>query len=251
VDTLDLSFRKHIPLQLSADDLLLPLIHAGAWIKNIQAQSAAPAEKIQLVVRRDDFMLGKPNPWPEVFSEFRTQIQNYIGPKQAELFSGSFSTTGVLQQSAYDVALMDAYQSAFSYHNCFMCGIPSVQLLGTNSDWEEFRSRASNIVRSFEGVDEEWRGKILEAIGNIADTVSGALGAPQEFWSSMYRWKSHSGGAGIDGWVRFFSISYLTEFLLLFFFCCPDLSRFPFSSLLSCPNPLSSSPLLSLPSPHS
>jgi hypothetical protein len=22
-----------------------------------------------------------------------------------------------------------------------------------------------------------------------------------EFWSSFYRWKSHSGGAGVDGWL--------------------------------------------------
>jgi hypothetical protein len=198
---MDLSFRDHIPLQLTPDDFLLPLIHAGAWIKNITAKGGARTNKIELVVERNDFKLGQPNPWHEVFAEFRPMIQKHVGAELAELFSGSFSTTGILQRSAYDVALMDAYQSSFSYRNEFRCGIPSVRLLGTKPDWEEFRVRALKIVASFEGVDEEWRKLISEHITKLADTVSGSLKSPELFWKSMYRWDMHSGGAGIDGWV--------------------------------------------------
>lgn len=206
VATLDMAFSKHIPVVLTPDDFLLPLLHATAIAQNLQAKGLPPKEKLDLVVRRDDFMLGKPdNPWHEIFAEFRVRITEYIGKGKADLYSGNFSTTGELQQAAYDVALMDAYQSQFSYHNMFLCGIPSVTLKGTHSDWETFRSKSEKIISSLEGFDNDWRYEITETISKICDTAcEKKFDGSDTFWSSIYRWKMHSGGAGIDGWITLF-----------------------------------------------
>ena len=200
LDCIDRAFCDHYQIRLSPDDFLLPLIQASAAVENIQAKGVPAAgtnEKIKLTVCRPDFSIGKSdNPWNEIFSEFRTKIAEHIGKSEHELYRGDFSTTGVLQQCAYDVALMDACQSRFAYHNDFMCGIPCVRLTGNVQDWKQFEERATLVVRKIgKHIGEKWEVAILEVIQKIGESGRKILSQNKmvDFWKSLYRWDTHSG----------------------------------------------------------
>jgi hypothetical protein len=173
VATADRAFNDHLHLALSPDDLLLPLLQQLAIRRNALNKGTLHAAKKQLVVRRDDFSIGDKNkdlPWNELFADFRSQI-HAIAKQDTELWLPNFSTTTPLIQSAYDVSLMDAFQSAFSYHNMFMCGIASVELLGTKEDWSKFRSLAKLAAGQLlaTGGDEVWHEKLCNTIDSIVD----------------------------------------------------------------------------------
>lgn len=54
-------------------------------------------------MRRDDFVLGGDNPWPEVFTEFGTLIAEHTGVENYKMLRGEFTTTRTHQNAAYDV----------------------------------------------------------------------------------------------------------------------------------------------------
>lgn len=118
VATLDRAFNDHLHLKLRPDDLLLPLLQQVAMARNRQDVGKVLEPKKQLTVNRSDFAIGGGNnqPWNELFEDFRKQIHSIV-KGDASMFIPGFSTTNPLMQSAYDVSLMDAFQSVFSYHN--------------------------------------------------------------------------------------------------------------------------------------
>jgi len=197
-------------LALSPDDLLLPLVQGAARFIDDKLSKKQPilgltpsSEKVKLVVRRDDFALGKPNPWNEIFTEFGVKIKNYIGEENYQKLRGNFTTTGICQNAAYDVSLMDACQSYFSYHNMFMCGIPQINLLGTLEDWKKFQQVALQICDLLEITD--WKNQLGDVINNILKCLEGQPTKENlKFWCDMYREGHHSGGNHISGWINLF-----------------------------------------------
>src|SRR5262249_44382943 len=52
-------------------------------------------------------------------------------------FVCDFSTTGPVERTVSEVALLDVLQPYFSYNVACICGIPSVTLEGTPADWQK------------------------------------------------------------------------------------------------------------------
>ncbi len=82
----------------------------------------------------------------------------------------------------------------------FKCGIASIELEGNESDWSNFSKLSKLAVAELVslGADPKWQKRIVETIDQIATDRT------PDFWKSLYRWASHSGGAGIDGWITLF-----------------------------------------------
>lgn len=204
VATANIGFSDHYNISFSPDDFLLPLLNQLAFLMN-RGEKKKDTVKRQLTVTRTDFALGNPkNPWNEIFSSFREQIRSFVSEEDFSLFQPQFSTTSVIHQSGYDVCLMDAFQSCFSYHNMFMCGIPSVTLRGTPHDWTLFQQHAFRIVDRLKKYcpAEGWEELIRGNIEKIARCGSGTpWEGAEKFWCDFYRYKMHSGGAGVDGWI--------------------------------------------------
>ncbi len=110
----------HRPLCLSPDIVWLMIIQGVANHINANADELRPKlvshlGKPTIEVRRDDFVKGSPeNPWPEVFSEFSTQIRDHVGAS-IEQFVPAFSTTGPVERAAAEVVLLDGMRSYFEY----------------------------------------------------------------------------------------------------------------------------------------
>jgi hypothetical protein len=96
-------------------------------------------------------------------------------------------------------------KSYFEYILHTMCGIPAITLEGTVQDWQELANRA----QSFAQFDLEWWITHLTPI--LREFVAAARGDVRpEFWESIYKFNSFSGGASITGWITAF-FPYFTD----------------------------------------
>lgn len=194
------AFYEHRPIVLSPDAIWFCLAQGFATHINLNAERLRERfvrhqGKVKLVVTRDDFLLGQPNPWPEAFAAFSDQIAGHVG-KLRELVVADFSTTGPLERAASEVVLMDAFQAYFEYAMMCGCGIPSVTLLGTPADWRSVRQRAA----MFGEFDlEPWTRALLPVLDRIVATAEGR--DDPEFWQSFFHYESGSMGSELTGWI--------------------------------------------------
>jgi hypothetical protein len=201
-----LAFCDHMPLVLSPDMIWLLVAQGFANHVNANAEELRPrlvshAGKVTIRVRRDDFIKGSPeNPWPEAFDEFTGQIRGHLGEATHDLLLPTFSTTGAVERAAAQVVLLDAVQSFFEYEFYSLCGIPQVVLEGTAADWGELAGRTERLGQ----FGLEWWTEALAPV--LSEFVAAASGARpnQQFWQSIYKLKSESGGPYVTGWITAF-----------------------------------------------
>lgn len=205
IATLHLAFSDHRPVCLSPDMIWLLIAQGAANHINAHAETLRPRfvqhqGKVRLEVQRNNFIKGSPeNPWAEVFPEFTEQIRGHVGDATHHFFVANFSTTGAAERAAFEVVLMDAVQSYFTYELHTICGIPALTLEGTADDWRAVLERARFLPR----FDLDWWPTVLEPI--LRQFINAAAGKPDpEFWQSIYKYHSFSGGNAVTGWITAF-----------------------------------------------
>jgi hypothetical protein len=205
------AFMDHRPLCLSPDAVWLMICqavanHVNANAERLRSRFVRHEGKVQIDVRRDDFVKGSPeNPWPEVFSEFSAKIRDHVGPT-LDLFLPAFSTTGPVERAAAEVVLLDAMRSYFQYAFHTMCGIPAITLEGTTGDWEALADRAAAFANF--GL-ERWIGVLRPILRQFVRASQGDVDVA--FWRSLYKLNSQSGGPVITGWITAF-FPYLKDY---------------------------------------
>jgi hypothetical protein len=163
--------------------------------ESLRDRLVAHEGRLTLVVNRPDFVLGRPNPWPEAFEAFSAQIATHAGIARG-LIGASFSTTTPVETAAFDVCLMDAFQGFFTYEMRIGCGIPQITVMGTPEDWNSMIER----TRAFADYGlENWIAALHPVLGKIAATAAGVVDT--EFWRSFFRYESGSGPAELTGWI--------------------------------------------------
>src|SRR5262249_39961453 len=155
------------------------------------------AGRHEIEIRRDDLVMGSAsNAWPEVVDELTAGVRAHIGSAAHDLLGPTFTTPGPLERTAAPAVLPDAMQSYFTYRVCTMCGISQVVLEGSVADW-------SSLVQRTEALREfglRWWTDALRPI--LAEFVAAAQGAARaEFWQSIYKHRSGSGGPYVSGWI--------------------------------------------------
>lgn len=194
------AFYLHQPLVIRPDDVWFCIAQGFARHVNLNGESLRDRlvdhhGRLTLVVDRPDFVLGRPNPWPEAFEAFSAQIANHAGIARG-LVGAKFSTTTPTEAAAFDVCLMDAFQGFFTYEMRIGCGIPQITLMGTSEDWNSMIER----TRAFTDYGlEEWVAALHPVLGKIAATAAGDVDT--EFWRSFFRYESGSGPAELTGWI--------------------------------------------------
>lgn len=157
--------------------------------------------KKNLDVCRNEFVKGSPNnDWKGVFAEFGVQIQKNIGADLLELVTGDFSTTTAFEKVAFQVALMDAMKSYFTYSVTTRCGIPEITLEGTVEDWKRIETKAQTLAQ----YDLElWIDGLMPILKEFTAAAKGKVN--KDFWESIYKIYGGSGGPTITGWIlKFF-----------------------------------------------
>ena len=205
------AFYQHYPLTIGPDDIWFCIAQGFAQHVNLNSEQlrhrfVKHEGKKKLLVERPDFILGTPNPWPEVFTQFSRQIAANVGDELRNLIVADFSTTTEFHRAATEVALMDTFQGYFEYEMLCGCGIPSITLTGAPDDWRDVRRRAKALADY--GL-QDWIAALVPVLDQIEAASRGF--SDREFWKSFFRYRSGSFGTAMTGWIHVL-FPYLKDF---------------------------------------
>ncbi|RKE20207.1 DUF4419 domain-containing protein [Streptomyces sp. TLI_171] len=211
---LHLCFRAHLPVSLSPDLLWYAVVHEVATHVRLNGERYAglftrtPGTKRTIEVR-DDSLLAAPD-WQRSLHLVQPLLRKEIGEELADLFQPAFSTTTPVDASATLVALMDVVSPYYDFRWRTLCGIPRIRLEGAAADWRLLADRVGGLEARFAGL-REWLRALRPVLETIAATAAGGE-VDEEFWRSIYKWKSYSGGCEVTGWITaFFAHRYGSE----------------------------------------
>ena len=196
-----LAFSEHRPLVLSPDVIWVTIAQGFAQHVRLSPEQyrtllVRHEGKRQLTVERSDLHRGSPeNPWTEVVAEFAGQLRREVG-ELAERFLCDFSTTGPVERTVSEVALLDVLQPYFSYNVVCVCGVPSVTLEGTPADWRKLRAKVE-MLAPFEL--DWWLRELRPICDQFVRAADGDI--DREHWQRLYKIRAVYGAEVINGWL--------------------------------------------------
>eukprot|EP01123_Difflugia_compressa_P000194 TRINITY_DN102_c0_g1_i2.p1 TRINITY_DN102_c0_g1~~TRINITY_DN102_c0_g1_i2.p1 ORF type:complete len:438 (-),score=70.35 TRINITY_DN102_c0_g1_i2:315-1550(-) len=211
------AFNRHYPLVIRPDDIWLLL----TWSFSKHVENNAEALRKNFVQHEGkkalivDVSFGpgqtQPEDWERsVFPSFSRQIREHIGEHTHSIIAGSFSTTTITDKAAHEITLMAAMKQYFSYYGRTDCGIPFIELHGTEKDWIDVRDRAkqlSSLMISEEG--ERWMSYLGPVLDEFVASYQGNVN--HHFWQGMVKKIRHGYGSGsystVSGWITLFYLS--------------------------------------------
>jgi hypothetical protein len=205
IAALHYAFADHRPVIISPDMIWLLInqsfaIHINQNPEKYRKRFVNFKGKKSISIIRNDFRKGaEKNPWIKVFPVFSDSIKKYIGDSIYHILVPKFSTTSIIEQSAYEISLMDFTGNYFDFSAQTFCGIPYIKLQGKPEDWKWILDH----LEFFDSFDLSfWTSKIKPIINEIYLTSMGEQNT--NFWKNIYKWHQSSGGHFSDGWITNF-----------------------------------------------
>ena len=200
----NLAYDTHTSISLSPDHIWLLLLHQ--LTEHINQNHDKFRDKFvnfegkkELIVYRDSFIKGQPNPWDNTFVEFCDQIKNNLVGDNYDNLIKSYSTTTPVETAVYNLNLMDTMKNYFSYSCMTCCGIPEITLEGTKEDWMQIIDNLE-YFRKFELT--WWVDIITPYLKEFVLAFDGNV--MPAFWQDIYKKSGGSGGPYISGWFKDF-----------------------------------------------
>ena len=137
--------------------------------------------------------------------------ENVKVPEFVDGMTADFSTSTPVQKIVSQVTLMSSVKQYFGFGMMTFCGIPALEMLGTQADWKKLTSKL-NILRTLLeplendiGISTEWWDLVQKVFLKLVETYQGK--PDQEWWSHImdYKRPNGSGTVGkISGWITDF-----------------------------------------------
>jgi len=140
----------------------------------------------------------------DVFPEFRHQIKTHIGQEIHSAIASPFSTSTATDKASNEITLMAAMKNYFSYHMRTCCGIPWIELQGSEQDWIDLLERTKKLTSLMvPEAGKRWASFLEPVLGEFVASYQGQVN--HLFWQSMVKRVQHGAGSGsystISGWV--------------------------------------------------
>lgn len=152
------AYKNHWVLRTSPDDWFFPVIRRIAQVVD---ENALHPEVLAYLGRgkpKSELKVNFNRGFEKMFEELSLQIsKNLVTSEYAKVFEANFSTTTPNDRLVSQLILMSSVQKYFNFNTYIACGIPEVELLGTEEDWRNL------IVK-------------LEDIKKVLSPISGPLG---------------------------------------------------------------------------
>jgi len=204
VETIHVAFDEHRPLVLSPDDVWLTICQAfGNHIAYTADQEdnnlVAEGAPKEISVFIEDLSQENQDGWERLVNGFNDSLMVFLNEGAVSLVNQEFSTTTPIITTAYQITLMDAVKSHFSYIGESGCGIPSITLLGTPEDWQQIYDQ----LDGFNAYGMEFWTKELKPV--LQEFVNASEGNPNvAFWQSIYKHEIFYGTTSVTGWIHKF-----------------------------------------------
>ena len=210
IRTVDHSFRDHRPLILSPDMIWLLICqgfsnHINYSPEKFREDLVYHEGKMKLKARYNDFTKGDiNNNWEIIFPQFAKEIKKHTKGELYETIVSEFSTTTIVEKSAFEIALMESVKEYFSYEVIPICGIPKITLEGTTEDW----IKVLNNTKKLRKYDLDWWVDDLTPIlEQFIETSKGDVNLT--FWKSIYKQYEEKEEKGcsylkvpyVNGWI--------------------------------------------------
>ena len=121
-----------------------------------------------------------------LFDQFSQKIEENINvPEYVQQIIPDFSTTSKIHKIVSQITLMTSVQEFFEYLSFSLCGIPSIEMKGTEDDWINLGLKIKSLRRTLEPLEymifDNWWDKVEEIAVKLLDTFRGN---PDEDWWS-------------------------------------------------------------------
>lgn len=203
----DACFQAHIPFGLRPEVLWnMVLASVAAEVKSSPDTyrhmfTTSPDQDI-IMVRHDSLRLGNPYGWDQAIGMFRAPLVERVPGDLVSRCLPDFSTAGIPEGLANLVTFMDAASPFYSYEVRTRCGIPDVALFGTAEDWTVLQTRTRDLLDLFPRL-AAWSTEIHVVLDKIQKTAAGEP-PDLDFWNSIFKRNSMSGGDCLTGWLTVF-----------------------------------------------
>jgi Domain of unknown function (DUF4419) len=112
-----------------------------------------------------------------------------------------FSTTGPVERAVFDMTFMEGLKSYYTYEVWTFCGIPYVDIGGTQADWEL-------ILNNLDLLDDlglvGWKQQLQEILGHFVAAYDDKFAVNTEWWQGLYLIHAAFGSGGVtrvSGWL--------------------------------------------------
>ncbi|KAJ4361069.1 uncharacterized protein N0V89_001638 [Didymosphaeria variabile] len=130
--------------------------------------------------------------------------ENVKDPNFRDWIMPTFSTTTVDDRSTAAVLMMGSLQAYFRYKFKCMCGIPSVTLLGEQSDYEDILQRLDKL-KELGPETADWASLLRPVLRNFIASFAEVMTAEtKSFWSRIAHHEGGSGVSKLSGWLTAF-----------------------------------------------
>lgn len=200
------AFMDHHGIEITPDMIWFILAQQIATYINFDENSKKLAGKLgishqgkeEILIMSESVPLNSKD-FSTSYARFAQAILDRVGHDKYELFVKMFSTTTDLEFGAFQIVLMDAYQSYFEYTESTRCGISEFHITGTDKDFIQI----INGIKKFAELDSElstWATKAIQLVDKFRSAVTGSF--DQTYFNSFYHWKSRSGCSEVTGHIK-------------------------------------------------
>ena len=123
-----------------------------------------------------------------LFDQFSEKIEENINvPEYVQQMIPDFTTTTSIHRIVSQITLMSSVQEYFEYTAYSMCGIPAIEMRGTEEDWVNLGMKIKALRQTLQpienviGLGRKWWDKVEEISDKLLDTFNGN---PNEDWWS-------------------------------------------------------------------
>ena len=211
------SYNNHWKLRTSPDDWWFCVIKrvACAIDKNANKESVRKMFVDHEGKKTIEVVVPDTNIYTVDYSWFFDQIakgikENVKVPEFVDGMTADFSTTTAVQRTVSQITLMYSVQKYFHFKMMLMCGIPAVEMLGTEDDWSKLQSKLKILRTLLEpiendlGLSSEWWDLVEKVFRELLATYQGR--PDKEWWSHIISYQNRfgSGARGYRGWITDF-----------------------------------------------
>ena len=125
--------------------------------------------------------------------------ENVKVPEFVDGMTADFSTTTAVQKIVSQITLMYSVKQYLRFHMMTKCGIPAVEMLGTEEDWNKLTSKLKvlrSLLKPIEndlGLQSEWWDLVGKVFHRLLETFQGR--PDEEWWSHILDYeKSYGSG---------------------------------------------------------
>ena len=129
------------------------------------------------------------------FDQISKGIQENIKvPEFVDGMTADFSTTTAVQKIVSQITMMTSVQEYFRFKRKCGCGIPAVEMLGTEDDWSKLKSKLKVLRTLLEPIENdldlpsEWWDVVEKVFSNLLATYQGS--PVSEWWSHIMSYEN-------------------------------------------------------------